>query len=71
MHKQESRPDDSAAVDAMLNEGGHMATGNFRRAAKEREAARVPGPYDEKPLHQSELRGKPLDGMKVSGAGGR
>ena len=58
MHIYEGRPDDSAAVDAMLNEGGHFATGNLGRAAKEREAARVPGSHVEKPLYQSALRGK-------------
>lgn len=49
MNQHENRSDDSAAIDAMLNEGGHIATGNLRRAAIERAAARAPGPQDAKP----------------------
>ena len=49
MDPREYHPDDSAAVDAMLNEGGHILTGNLRRAATERDASRGPGPLTATP----------------------
>lgn len=58
MDPHQHHPDDSAAVDAMLNEGGHVLTGGLRRAAAAREASRDPDPQAPTPPPQTPSEGE-------------
>ena len=59
MDQDEHRRDDATAVDAMLNEGGRIQTGNLRRAATARSACLAALPVDAAPLLKIRSEGEP------------
>jgi len=58
MDEPERSPDDSTAIEAMLNEGGRIQTGNLRRAAAARDASRGPGPQGLMPPYPPRSEGE-------------
>jgi len=59
MDQHEHQPDDTPAIEAMLNEGGRIQTGNLRRAATARDASRPLSPQDPTPPRAPRSQGEP------------